>query len=479
MSLVVIGSHSAHAAITSYDYIFVSNDQYASDFYSRLNSNFSKSLTGGINSISTANVADDTLTEADMVDEINPRIRTYEGAACEFVSSGLLPVTGASLTQNTSAGTAYPRGFRINKASATAHSYTASKWTWVDIDQNGDFQYSEGAIGAATPSVAANSIRLARVSSDTSTILSVQDLRKTSCTNGPFSSISDASNEATLADILVNGNGGWENGFQITTKDSHSVFINPGSAYINGEYRTVAAGQQTTVDGAVVASPANGTSGIDTGALAANTNYYVYGVADFQSTSAVTGILSTSTTAPTGATNSRRLGEVSTDASAVFTTADAFSVSYQGKIVQLKRFETGATKTGTTIVPADDTIPQITEGDTYMVLPFTPISSTDKLKIDVVFNYSEGGQEVVTTALCLTGTTNCLAAASSLASGTDAFPSQVVFTHYMTAGTTAQLPFIVKAGDTSGGTTRFNGKSGGRLYGGANASSITITEYAQ
>lgn len=233
-----------HAAVTSLDNTFVANDQYSSDFYSRLNRNFTQVLNGGVNSINNANIVDDSLTEAEFADEINPRVRTYEGAACEYVYTGLLPVTGGSLTQNTSAGTAYPRGFRINKASATAHSYTASKWTWVDIDQNGDFQYSEQAIGSATPSVATNSIRLARVSTDGTTVFSVLDLRKTSCTNGPFSIISDAAGEATLGDILKYP--GWANGLNITTKDSHSVYINPGAAYINGEYR-VSVGQ-TTVD---------------------------------------------------------------------------------------------------------------------------------------------------------------------------------------------------------------------------------------
>lgn len=472
MSLLVIGGHQAQAAVTSLDYVFVANDQYSSDFYSRLNSNFTRVLNGGVNSISAGNIVNDSLTEATMADEINPRIRTYEGAACEFVYTGLLPVAGASLTQNISAGTAYPRGFRINKASATAHTYTASKWTWVDIDQNGSFQYSEQAINSSTPAVAANSIRLARVSTDGTTVLAIQDLRKTSCTNGPFSIISDAANEATLSDVLKNGNGGFANGLSITTKDSHSVYINAGTAYINGKYRTSAG--QTTVDGNIVASPLNGTSGIATGTLAASTNYYVYGVADLDGVPAVTGILSTSSSTVSGATNFRRLGEASTDASASFATSDVVSVAYTGKIVQVKKFQTGATATGTTTIPNDDTIPQITEGDEYMTVTFTPLSATDRLKIDVVLLYNEPSG-APGCALFQDTSVNALAAARAQYGAVNEAGS-FNFTHYMVAGTTSPTTFKVRAGDT-GGTFRINGNSSGRIYGGVMASSITVTEY--
>lgn len=473
VSLVVIGSHNSYAAVTSLDYVFVANDQYASDFYSRLNSNFTRVLNGGINSISAANIVNDSLTEANMADEINPRIRTYEGAACEFVYTGLIPVTAASLTTNTTAGTAYPRGFRINKASATAHTYTASKWTWVDIDQNGDFQYSEQAINSATPSIAANSIRLARVSTDSANVLAIQDLRITSCTNGPFNILKDASGEANLSDILVNGGGGFENGLQITTKDSHSVYINPGTIYINGKYRTVANGQQVTIDGATVASPVNGLSGIDTGALTANTNYYVYAAADLAATPSVTGILSTSATAPSGVTSYRRIGEVSTDASAAFSSSDAYSVSYQGKIRQIKKFVTGAYATGSTTIPADDTIPQITEGDEYMRIPFTAVSLTDLLKIDVVLNGLQAGSEIITA--CVFQDTNV----NAIGCGSQYSANSIVnnkFTIYAQVSSLSQVIFSVRAGGTTGGI-KFNGNGSARFYGGRMASSVTVTEF--
>jgi hypothetical protein len=55
-----------------------------------------------------------------------------------------------------------------------------------------------------------------------------------------------------------------------------------------------------------------------------------------------------------------------------------------GAVVQVVNAVTGSVSTGTTIIPADDTIPQITEGNEYMTLAVTPLSATNKLRIDVV-----------------------------------------------------------------------------------------------
>ena len=334
--LIILFSPNSFSAVTSYDYTFVANDIFSSDFHSRLNSNFSKSLTGGINAVTAANVTDDSLLEADMADEINPRVRTYEGAACEFVYTGLLPVTSGSLSTTISAGTAYPKGYRINKASSTNKTFTASKWTYVDLDINGDFQYTEVAIDASAPSVASNSIRLARVSSDSSTVNSVSDLRRTSCANGPFSVIgsSSDSNEPNLNDMFSRGSTGrlysaagrtpqgFINGFQISW-DTHTAFkVKPGAAYINGEYRAVSTDISVpqTAD-----APSTGVSGIDTGAIAASTGYYVFLIADSDSTKTPSVTYSTSQT-PSGVTNYRLIGRIVTDATSLFTSRDMVTV---------------------------------------------------------------------------------------------------------------------------------------------------------
>ena len=54
----------------------------------------------------------------------------------------------------------------------------------------------------------------------------------------------------------------------------------------------------------------------------------------------------------------------------------------------------------------------------------------------------------------------------------------IVFSHFMTAGTTSETTFKVRAGFNASGTTTFNGSGGARRLGGVFASSITITEIA-
>ena len=332
---LLIFSPVLSADITSPDNTFVANDQYSSDFHTRLNRNIVQ-LTDGVNNVRTQQVVNDTLLEADMADEINPRVRTYEGASCEFVYTGLLPVTDSDLTSDISAGTAYPRGYRISKSSATAKTYTASRWTYVDIDINGDFQYSVVTIGAATPSVATNAIRLARVSTDGTTISAVSDLRTTSCTNGPFTNIgSGTAGEPSLDDVLKNGApvrryslaGRTPQGFAqgaFVSWDSHTAFkVTAGSLYINGEYRSTSSDitVPTTAD-----DPVNGTSGLDTGSVTGGpVRYYVYGVADQDAVEPFSVSYSTSSSAPSGVTNYQLIGSITTDATNLFTSRDAVS----------------------------------------------------------------------------------------------------------------------------------------------------------
>ena len=146
-----------------------------------------------------------------------------------------------------------------------------------------------------------------------------------------------------------------------------------------------------------------------------------------------------------------------------------------GKIAQVVNTQTGAVATGTTILPFDDTIPQNTEGDEYMTLAITPTSATNKLRIDVVFFGTPSVSDWITAALFQDSTANALAA-MPMFHGTATAGTPIVFTHYMTSGTTSATTFKVRAGKNGAGTTTFNGQSGGRIFGGVFASSITITE---
>ena len=145
-----------------------------------------------------------------------------------------------------------------------------------------------------------------------------------------------------------------------------------------------------------------------------------------------------------------------------------------GSAVQVVNVQSGAVATGTTAMPLDDTIPQITEGDEYMTLAITPTSASNKLKIEVAINGASTSADEIA-ALFVGTTANALNVGSRTSSGN--WRQQLNILHYMDSGATSELTFRVRAGGTSG-TYTFNGHSSARTYGGTFISSITITEIA-
>jgi hypothetical protein len=98
----------------------------------------------------------------------------------DWTYSGCLPVTSANLTSIIGAGIAYAGGDRIEK-DATSHDYTATKFTYVDLKSDGSYLYTEITPDSA-PALASNTVRLARVETDSDNIVAVTDLRIMSIT---------------------------------------------------------------------------------------------------------------------------------------------------------------------------------------------------------------------------------------------------------------------------------------------------------
>lgn len=147
-----------------------------------------------------------------------------------------------------------------------------------------------------------------------------------------------------------------------------------------------------------------------------------------------------------------------------------------GVAVQVGSTVSTAVATTTTLIPVDDTIPQITEGAEFMTLSYTPKAATNLLVIQVVMMGSSSVANGIIVALFQDATANALAAAytyQATSTGNVAVP----LTHTMTAGTTSAITFRVRGGSQNAGTFTFNGFSGGRIFGGITKSSIVITEY--
>lgn len=227
LTLFIIGlfiSSQAYAGTISVNTI--SNDSVAATF----NSNFS-TLTNVINGNIegsgatgvTLNIKADSLGELDMADEINPRVRDSEllsntvdttTSQRAYVYTGLTPaVDVASLTTNVSAGTAYINGYRVNK-SATSQTYTASMDTYLDLSQTGVFTQSAVSIGATAPTVAANSARLAKVTTDGTGVTSVTDLAN-----------------RRIPGLIIPTN--YRSGLIISRDSTSGIVVYPGSVEIN------------------------------------------------------------------------------------------------------------------------------------------------------------------------------------------------------------------------------------------------------
>lgn len=173
-------------------------------------------------------------------------------------------------------------------------------------------------------------------------------------------------------------------------------------------------------------------------------------------------------------TQIRCISYLKADGTAIVAYSPTASNALTGSIVQVVNTQTGAVATGTTTVPSDDSIPQNTEGDEYMTLAITPKSATNKLKIDVVFNYETSSADSHCVALFQDSTADAISAAQDF-QGTNE-EGCVSFTHFMTAGTTSATTFKVRSGNAGAGTTTFNGEASARRFGGVMASSITIEE---
>ena len=156
------------------------------------------------------------------------------------------------------------------------------------------------------------------------------------------------------------------------------------------------------------------------------------------------------------------------------------AISGAGTIVQVKNVQTGAVVTGSTTIPTDDTIPQKTEGIEMFTLAITPTNASNKLHIQIVWNGNRANALYnIAVALFQDDTAGALAAAVDRAQNQTRSEQNITLNHFMTAGTTSETTFKVRAGaSTSGGIVRMNVQGTSRSMGGVMASGMTITEIA-
>jgi hypothetical protein len=151
------------------------------------------------------------------------------------------------------------------------------------------------------------------------------------------------------------------------------------------------------------------------------------------------------------------------------------------KVLQVVNVQTGALATGTTIIPFDDTIPQITEGDQYLSASITPKRATSFLEITVSLQTTlvTASALAVIAALFRSSGVDALSATKVYSGATANSDLPVTIQHRVLAGNTSATTFTVRAGPSSAGTLNVNGRVGAGIFGGVNISSIKITEVAE
>jgi len=180
---------------------------------------------------STKNILADSLGEADFADAINPRVRDAEilgigvdtvsgGTLTQnaFVESGCVPATDSDLTSDISACVAYVNGYRVSK-SATSTTYDASMDSYVDLSQSGTYTVTAVANGAAQPTVASNSVRLAKVVTSATEITTVTVLYTT-----------------RLPGLVIPSQ--YREGLYVSRDSSTTITVLPGSCEINNAMLT-------------------------------------------------------------------------------------------------------------------------------------------------------------------------------------------------------------------------------------------------
>ena len=233
-----------------------------------------------------------------------------------------------------------------------------------------------------------------------------------------------------------------------------------GTASVSGNVTLGTTGADTlTLNGTAISCPNNLNFDSNTLFIDATNNRVGIGTASPARTLAVAGVIESTTGG--------------------FRFPDGTTQTTAGRVVQQQYASSTAYATGTTTIPFDDTIPQITEGTEFLTATITPTSSSNALMIEVQAVLSCNNNVRVIAALFQDSTANALSAAVWSNTGIAGTRTGTITLRYrMTAGTTSATTFRLRIGGDVASTIYFNGDNNttARIFGGACVSSMTVTE---
>lgn len=168
------------------------------------------------------------------------------GFYVDSTESGLVVTQDTLLDGDISEGVVYINQVGADITGVTGHTFTVSVDTYVDVDIAGTFTYVEVATGAGAPALTADSVRIALVETDGTTITGITDLRTITNLNNYVFGLVDIGVESTMevyngsgVTVMIRfGSGSTSGGMPLKTGESRhvteSVYARPlsGGGYI-------------------------------------------------------------------------------------------------------------------------------------------------------------------------------------------------------------------------------------------------------
>jgi len=130
----------------------------------------------------------------------------------------------------------------------------------------------------------------------------------------------------------------------------------------------------------------------------------------------------------------------------------------------------------TTVLPYDNTLPVVTEGDSIVSQSFTPVLSSSKIRIKISCTALPATAATMS-SMALFQDSTCIAAVATGQSVGDT-DMQILFIDKIIASPgTSAVTFSVRVGPSTADTIYVNKDSGGALFGGVSGSPLIIEEY--
>jgi hypothetical protein len=158
-------------------------------------------------------------------------------------------------------------------------------------------------------------------------------------------------------------------------------------------------------------------------------------------------------------------------------TLQTTAASGGGKLVKRVTATNNTYSTTTSVIPFDDTIPQISEGTQVLTTSITPTSATNRLRISARVPFAMNALTIGIIALFQNSDANALDASQHHIAGVNQ-TAYLTVEHDMVAGSTSAQTFSVRVGTYNGAHTVYiNGTNGSRYFGGVLKSSLIVEEY--